>query len=139
MTDLTVALSICQECGSYTNTWGGLCYSCIKGGTSRPANKYGAIRTEADGRTFDSKGEAGRAHMLQLMERNGEISNLEYQVVYQLSKRVRAVIDFRYVENGQTVLEDFKGCLTDSARIKYAWLEQKYGQKVTLYPPREKK
>jgi hypothetical protein len=138
-TDIPAIFAPCRACGLTENTWEGLCYQCMCEGKAPTANKYGAIRTESDGRTYDSKGEAGRAHMLQLRERAGEISNLEYQVVYQLSKRVKAVIDFRYQENGQTVLEDFKGLLTDAARIKYAWVEKDYGLHVNLWPPRETK
>lgn len=140
MTTLAVASGQCSQCGQQGNVWGGVCHACIVAGNEPlKGNKYGAIRTVTEDRTYDSKGEAGRAHMLALRERAGEISNLEYQVVYQLSKRVKAVIDFRYVENGQTVLEDFKGCLTDAARIKYAWVEQKFGIPVSLWPPRETK
>ena len=89
--------------------------------TSR-GNKYGARKTyvEALDRTFDSKAEAARARDLALLERAGAISNLEFQVLYVLSvkPKVTATIDFRYVENNCTVLEDTKGYQTRDSRTR---------------------
>ncbi|WP_207231955.1 DUF1064 domain-containing protein [Edaphobacter modestus] len=47
-------------------------------------NKYNAEKTEANGRTFDSADEAKRAIDLQWLEQLGEISELRYQVSYEV-------------------------------------------------------
>jgi len=99
-------------------------------------NKYGAVRTEVVmiGRTFDSKAEAARARDLWLLQRAGVISKLEFQVPYELSAKpkITITIDFRYVEDGVTYLEDVKGVLTRDFRTKLAWLKEKYGLVVKL-------
>ena len=45
-------------------------------------NKYGAVKTEVDGIKFDSKAEAKRYKELKLLEKVGEITDLELQVRY---------------------------------------------------------
>lgn len=47
-------------------------------------SKYRNIKTVVDGITFDSKKEAKRYQELKLMEKAGEIENLEYQKIYDL-------------------------------------------------------
>ena len=84
-------------------------------------NKYHAKKCEWDGEVFDSKKELQRYKELKLLEKAGEIQNLRRQVKYVLipSQRIdgkvveREVVykaDFVYEENGQTVVEDVKGC-----------------------------
>ena len=81
----------------------------------RPS-KYGAIRTEVDGITFASKKEARRYSELKLLERAGEIYELEWQVVYPLSvngTRIGKIIpDFRYRRGDAVVVEDVKSSPT---------------------------
>ena len=85
-------------------------------------NKYRARKTVVDGITFDSGKEANRYSELKLLERAKLIFDLELQVVYdlriggQLICKYRA--DFRYMENGKTVVEDSKGCRTREYKIK---------------------
>ncbi len=50
----------------------------------RPANKYGAKRTEFNGRIYDSKHEAGIAGELELLRRSGEVKHVEPQKTYNL-------------------------------------------------------
>lgn len=47
-------------------------------------SKYGAVRTTVDGVVFHSKREAARYQELRLLEKAGEIRNLELQPVYSL-------------------------------------------------------
>lgn len=76
-------------------------------------NKYHARKTEIDGLVFDSRAEANRYLQLKLLERAGEITDLELQVRYDLrvneAKVCDYVADFRYRENGRVVVEDVKG------------------------------
>ncbi|MFA5377134.1 MAG: DUF1064 domain-containing protein [Dehalococcoidia bacterium] len=115
MTALSVQSGECLNCGEQKNQiWGGVCYQCIaQGKEPLKGNKYGAIRTESNGRVFASKGEAARARQLELMQQAGEISNLEYQVRFPLEVNGQVVghyvADFVYQEQGQKIVEDFKG------------------------------
>ena len=47
-------------------------------------SKYGAQKTEFDGLVFDSKHEAMRWRELALLQRSGEIADLQRQVKYIL-------------------------------------------------------
>jgi hypothetical protein len=84
--------------------------------------KYGAIRTEVDGVTFASKAEARRYAELKLLERAGEIAQLELQPRYPLVvngvKVATYVGDFRYIERGGLVVEDTKGVRTPVYKLK---------------------
>lgn len=81
-------------------------------------NKYHNEITHYDGLRFDSKSEAKRYMQLKVMEREGLISDLKTQVVFELipeqqigDKKERAVkyfADFTYIKNGQLVIEDVK-------------------------------
>lgn len=95
-------------------------------------NKFNAVRTW-DERWFDSKAEARRAAELRLLEKAGEISNLEYQIKFVLcdKPKVTITIDFRYFDK-HLVYEDVKGVLTRDFRTKLAWLKDKYGIEVQL-------
>ena len=99
-------------------------------------NKYNAKRTYSTlcARFFPSKWEAERAEQLHLLQLAGEISDLKYQVRFTLSlkPRVATIIDFCYQEDGHIIYEDAKGILTAEARVKYAWLKEKYGIEVKL-------
>ena len=84
-------------------------------------NKYHAKKCEWDGEVFDSKKELQRYKELKLLEKAGEIQNLRRQVKYVLipSQRIDGkvverecsyIADYVYEENGETVVEDVKGC-----------------------------
>lgn len=101
----------------------------IKDVPSPPAkSKYSNTKVVIDGITFDSKREGSRYVQLKMMEKAGVISELELQPVIELAPAVtidgktkRPLTyrgDFRYVENGESVLEDCKGMLTDVYKIK---------------------
>lgn len=91
----------------------------------RKPNKYGAIRTMTpDGLTHDSKKEAQRWVMLRLLERAGEISDLQRQVKFEIIPKVgrhRAtyyVADFVYKgKDGNRVVEDTKSSATANNQV----------------------
>ena len=78
--------------------------------------KYRNQPTFVDGQRFDSKKEAKRYAYLKLLERAGEISDLElqpqYRFMYEGKLFMTYVADFRYVENGKVVVEDVKSPVT---------------------------
>ena len=106
-------------------------------------NKYQAIKTCVNGIEFDSRKEARRYQELQLLQRAGEIQNLELQKKYVLipalyetyerigkkgqklkdgkkllEKECSYIADFVYEENGKEVVEDTKGIKTKDYIIK---------------------
>lgn len=95
--------------------------------TTKPA-KYRNQKCESNGVKFDSKREMKRWHELVQMQVRGEISELELQVPFVLAEPVviagrkrpalRYVADFVYERDGQTVIEDVKGRVTEGYRIK---------------------
>ena len=99
-------------------------------------SKYGAIRTYSElcERTFDSKLEARIADELMLRQRAGEITNLEFQVPFLLCKKpnIKLKVDFKYTEAGIVKYSDAKGKQTREARVKMAWVSEKYGINIEL-------
>lgn len=87
-------------------------------------SKYGAKKTTVDGIEFDSKAEAKRWGELRLMERAGQITNLERQVRYDLEVNGVRIgfykADFRYWDKAanQQIVEDVKGMRTPVFAIK---------------------
>lgn len=93
-------------------------------------NKYGNKKIEVDGMVFDSKKEFKRWQELRLLQRAGEITELNRQVPFMLlpSQRtpegaaVRAVeyiADFTYRDKrGAFVVEDVKGFRTKDYILK---------------------
>jgi Protein of unknown function (DUF1064) len=92
--------------------------------------KYKSIRTTVGGITFDSKSEARRYSELRLLEREGQISDLELQPSFILAPSVRFsdskrtkpalkyIADFEYMEKGVKIIEDVKGMQTPVFKIK---------------------
>lgn len=84
-------------------------------------NKFNAKKITIDGKTFDSKKEASRYSELKLLEKAGQISDLDTQVTFclipkQTDENGRVIeractykADFVYTENGKRVVEDVKG------------------------------
>lgn len=87
-------------------------------------NKYGNQKTKLDGYTFDSRKEAQRYAELILLQKAGEISNLEMQKPFVIQesffdsngKRQTAIkyyADFTYItKEGKEVIEDVKSPAT---------------------------
>ena len=107
-------------------------------------SKYGAQKTEFDGLVFDSKHEAMRWRELALLQRSGEISDLQRQVKYILvpaqvgedgkvvERAVSYVADFVYrdVRSGDTVVEDAKGMHTRDYIIKRKLMRYVHGIRI---------
>ena len=119
--------------------------------------KYGNKKIQAGGQVFDSKKEYKRFCELSLLERAGEITNLQRQVPYLLipeqrapstevykkgsragqpkpgpvlERRVVYIADFVYQQNGETVVEDTKGIKTKEYIIKRKLLLYRYGIRI---------
>jgi hypothetical protein len=86
--------------------------------------KYRAKPTTIDGIRFASKAEARRYQELKLLERAGEIHNLETHPKYTLSVNNQVICtytaDFRYEESGEVIVEDVKSrpTMTPVYRLK---------------------
>lgn len=93
-------------------------------------NKYRAKKAGSllfEGRMFDSKAERDRAEQLKVMEKDGDIQELELQPQTSLSKAdIKYKPDFAYTEDGVRFYEDVKGVETEGFRIK-SKLWKKYG------------
>lgn len=91
-------------------------------------NKYRNKKTVVGGITFDSQKEGNRWFELKLLEGVGDIHDLELQPKFEIipainwnGKRLRAryyIADFRYNQNGITIVEDCKGYRTDVYKLK---------------------
>lgn len=101
-------------------------------------NKFGAKKTVLDGITFASRAEAQRYTHLKLLERIGEISELELQPSFDLvvngHKVCRYIADFRYrvIATGEIVVEDVKSSPTRTPeyRIKRKLMAAVHGIEV---------
>lgn len=99
-------------------------------------NKYNAIRTKVDGRTFASQMEAQRYLVLKQFLKQGIITNLRVHPSYLLQaelkyagkkeRAVRYIADFEYQQNGKTIVEDVKGVETQVFKLKRKWFIGKY-------------
>lgn len=118
--------------------------------------KYGNKKITVDGVTFDSKKEYLRWCELRLLERAGQIADLQRQVKYELipaqyeeferystktgkrlkngtrcvEKECSYIADFVYKQNGQTVVEDTKGVRTEAYIIKRKLMLHIHGIKI---------
>lgn len=123
-------------------------------------NKYGAKKVKIDAQTFDSEKEGKRYAFLKLMERAGEISNLQTHVRYEILPKVehtetvqlktktkvvaitdqRAVFytaDFVYTntKTGEEIVEDVKGSkstITKDAELRFKMFFFRYHKKVRI-------
>jgi hypothetical protein len=101
---------------------------------NRP-NKYRAVRTIVDGITFASKAEARRYSELKILEKAGDIKELELQPSYPININDNHICtyraDFRYVDSGGVrVVEDVKGMKTPVYKLKKK-LMQAFGVTIT--------
>lgn len=92
-------------------------------------SKYHSKKTVIDGIKFDSKKEGKRFVELKAMEKAGIIQNLRLQVKFELIPKQKKsdgtteracsyIADFVYEKDGQEIIEDTKGVLTDVYKIK---------------------
>lgn len=95
-------------------------------------SKYGNRIVEYDGYKFDSQGESMRYYQLKMLQKAGKISGLQVHVPFELipkDGKHRAIYyeaDFVYIEDGQKIVEDFKGFRTDVYKIKKRMMKWLY-------------
>lgn len=95
-------------------------------------NKYHAVKTVVNGIKFDSKAEAKRYGELWLLQRAGQIRDLQLQVRFELlpkcgdERAVYYVADFKYTENGREIVEDVKGTKTRDYILKRKMFKYRY-------------
>lgn len=105
-------------------------------GQAGRGNKFHAVRTEVEGIIFDSKAEARRYQELRLLERDGQIRNLQCQPKYEFIVNGVKVAsyrpDFRYEQNGRVIHEDVKSKATKTRdyRIRKKLMMACYGLEV---------
>ena len=94
--------------------------------------------SELCGRWFTSKSECARGEELWREQLAGEITDLEFQHIFWLSKEPKVTIrlDFGYKRDGKQIWEDSKGICTREWRSKTAWLKKETGIEVVLSKPR---
>lgn len=106
---------------------------------TRSTTKWRNRKTTIDGITFDSVLEARRYCDLKLMERAGEIRDLELQPGFELlpsfrdktgklHRAIKYIADFRYTEvaTGLIIVEDVKGMETREFKMKRKLLLSRY-------------
>jgi hypothetical protein len=116
-------------------------------------SKYHNKKITVDGITFDSKKEANRWCELLLLERAGQIKNLERQKVFELIPTQREILpekdkygnnklgkvierpvkykaDFTYIENGKLIVEDTKGYRTSEYVMKRKMMLYLHGIRI---------
>lgn len=111
-------------------------------------SKYHAIPTMVDGIKFPSRAEARRYAELKLLQKAGEIWDLELQpklplLVLVLATRHGANLvecvghyraDFSYQTKAGRVLEDVKGVRTPVYKLKKRLVEATYGVQIVEVP-----
>ena len=126
-------------------------------GWRRNGTKYNAHKCVVDGITFDSHKEANRYCELKLLERAGEISDLQLQVEFELipnqyateerygksgkrlkdkqillERRCCYLADFVYTDKrtGEKVVEDCKGFRLETYKIKKKLMLYRFGVRI---------
>lgn len=85
-------------------------------------------KTAINGHVFDSKSEGDRYVYLRTLQRAGEISDLTLQPKFLLQPRfkmgkkvirpIEYTPDFRYIQDGKVIIEEFKGFATPLFQIR---------------------
>lgn len=99
-------------------------------------NKYRNKKIQIDMYVFDSIAESRRYKELALLEKAGEIKNLQLQPRFLLQesfkkngktyRKIEYIADFMYEDDGKTVVEDVKGVETEVFKLKKKIFEYKY-------------
>lgn len=95
------------------------------------ANKYNAQKTEMGGKSYHSQGEANFAWELKQQEKAGIIEGFDEQVKESFYMNGHFIcnyyVDFLvYLPNGKRRYVEYKGAMTELARIKIKMLKAKY-------------
>lgn len=100
--------------------------------------KYGAIRTAVDGITFDSKKEARYYSDLKLLERAGEVTDVELQKPFVITINgvlvctYRADFCFYDTREKRPRVVDVKGMDTPVSKLKRKLVRAQYGVEVEI-------
>ena len=95
-------------------------------GVAKPS-KYRNVRTEYNGKMYDSKREAAFAAELDLRQTAGEITGYLEQVPFRLPGGIVYRADFLIVgKNGELRLVDIKGVETDVFKLKAKLMQVSY-------------
>ena len=99
-------------------------------------NKYKNKKVQIDMYVFDSIAESRRYKELALLEKAGEIENLQLQPKFLLQesfkkngktyRKIEYIADFMYEEKGKVIVEDVKGKETEVFKLKHKLFEKKY-------------
>lgn len=99
-------------------------------------SKYKNKKVQIDMYVFDSIAESRRYKELALLEKAGEIENLQLQPKFLLQesfkkngktyRKIEYIADFMYEEKGKVIIEDVKGMETKEFKIKRKLFEYKY-------------
>lgn len=105
--------------------------------------KYNAKKVTIDGIEFDSTWEGQRYSQLKVLEKAGEITDLQLQVKMSIDVNgvhiCKYIADFVYFENGEKVVEDAKGVKTAIYRQKKKLIKAIYGIDIReTYRPSKK-
>lgn len=96
-------------------------------------HKYGAVRTERDGRKFDSKMEAAYYQQLKLRQSSGDVIFFLSQVPFHLPGNIKYVADFVvFLEDGNIEFIDVKGKDTPMSIAKRKMVEDLYPVQIKL-------
>ena len=107
-----------------------------------PQRKYRNEKVVIDGHTFDSEREGERYCELRLMQKAGEIDDLQIHPDFVLvpnileeghvvQRAVKYTADFSYISSGCKIVEDVKGVKTDVYKLKKKLMRYIYGIKIT--------
>lgn len=100
-------------------------------GKKAKSSKFNAVKVKTDEGTFDSKMEYRRWNALCLLEKAGEISDLQRQIPYSLDVNglhiCKYIADFIYIQDGKQVVEDSKGYRTPDYKIKRSLMKAIHG------------
>lgn len=99
-------------------------------------NKYKNKKVQIDMYVFDSIAESRRYKELALLEKAGEIENLQLQPKFLLQesfkkngktyRKIEYIADFMYEEKEKIIVEDVKGKETEAFKLKHKLFEYKY-------------
>lgn len=102
-------------------------------------SKYGNIKTEYNGRKFDSKSEANHAIVLDTMKRakipSQRVLDVQYQYKFPVTVSEKHICNYIadfYVTfaDGHTEIQDVKGMRTPVYKLKKKLVEALYGQPI---------
>jgi len=97
-------------------------------------SKYRNKKVVIDGIAFDSQAEGRRYSDLKLLSMGRAITELELQPRYDFELNGVKIgfykADFRYIENGETVVEDVKGIKTPVYNLKKRMMRAFHGIEI---------